>query len=120
MEIEYIKRIEKELKKNKITAKKMLLELGYSDSIISGWKKGSEPSAIKLLKICNYLNVSIEYILTGKTTIENNLSKEQKELIEYFKKLTEKEQMKELARLELLAEQREEKENATNNTKLSV
>lgn len=111
MEFEYIKRIEKILKNNNLTAKKMLLELGYSDSLISSWKKGSEPSATKLLKICNYLNISIEYILTGKEGINKELVEEEKELISYFRKLTDKEKMKEIARLELITEDREKNTN---------
>ena len=63
--VEYIRRIEKNLKAKGITAKKMLLDLGYSDSLISTWKKGSEPSAIKLMRIANYLETPVEYLLTG-------------------------------------------------------
>lgn len=63
--MDYIQRIESELKLRGITAKKMLLELGYSDSLISTWKKGSEPSAVKLLKIAEYLQLSTDYILKG-------------------------------------------------------
>lgn len=55
--------IENELKKHGITAKKMLLDLGYSDNLISQWKKGSEPSAFKLKRIAEYLDVSTDYLL---------------------------------------------------------
>ena len=115
--MDYISRIEKILKKQKKNTKIMLEELGYSHSLINGWKKGSEPSALKLLKICEYLNTNIEYILTGKENITERLTAEEKELIYKYRMLSEKEKMKELARLELIAEQEEEKE--LDNTKLS-
>ncbi len=113
--MDYIKRIEKTLKEKKITAKKMLIDLGYSDSLISTWKKGSEPSAIKLLRICKYLNISIEYVLTGTAQTEN-LSETDKEILCYFHKLSEREQLKEIARLELITEEKDER---LDNTKLS-
>ena len=61
--MQYTQNIENELKKRKITAKKMLLDLGYADSLLSQWKKGSEPSAVKLNRIAEYLNVSTDYLL---------------------------------------------------------
>ena len=63
--MQYIQRIEARLKEMGITAKKMLLDLGYSDSLISQWKKGSEPSAIKLSRISAYIELSMDYILNG-------------------------------------------------------
>ena len=79
----HIEIIEKLLKENKITAKKMLLDLGYSDSLISTWKKGSEPSAIKLKRIADYLNVTVDYILTGEEIKE----KQKEKIIEKWNKL---------------------------------
>lgn len=107
----YIERIENILKMKKLNTKKMLMDLGYSHNLVNGWKKGSEPSAIKLQKICNYLGVNIEYILTGNEGINKELVAEEQELIKYFRKLTDKEKMKELARLELITEDREEDTN---------
>ncbi len=79
----HIEIIEKLLKKNNLTAKKMLLDLGYSDSLISTWKKGSEPSAIKLKRIADYLNVTVDYILTGEERKEEKLNK----ILEKWEKL---------------------------------
>lgn len=84
MEYQFITRIENELKKQKITAKKMLLELGYSDSLITKWKKGSEPSATKLIKIAEYLNIDIGYIITGQIT---TLTEQEKELLNNWQEL---------------------------------
>lgn len=109
--MEYIKRIEKSLKNINKTSAEMLRDLEYSKGLMSNWKKGTEPSAIKLLNICDYLGVSIDYILTGKEGINKELVEEEKELISYFRKLTDKEKMKEIARLELITENREENTN---------
>lgn len=81
--MQHIETIEKLLKENNLTAKKMLLDLGYSDSLISTWKKGSEPSAIKLKRIADYLNVTVDYILTGEKRKEEKLNR----IIEKWEKL---------------------------------
>ena len=60
------------IKKQGITAKKMLLDLGYSDNLISQWKKGSEPSAVKLGRIADYLGVSTDYLLGTKEMTSND------------------------------------------------
>lgn len=40
---------------------------GIPSSTFSDWKKGkSKPNAEKMLKIANYLGVSVEYLMTGK------------------------------------------------------
>ncbi|MDB1693214.1 helix-turn-helix domain-containing protein [Enterococcus casseliflavus] len=45
-----------------VSINKMEKDLGFSSSYISKWNK-SMPSAEKLLKVSNYLNVSIEMLL---------------------------------------------------------
>ncbi len=42
---------------------------GLSPAAISGWKtKNTSPSADKLVKICEFLDVSLSYLLTGSDT----------------------------------------------------
>lgn len=83
--MQYLQKIEKELKNKGITAKKMLLELGYSDNLISQWKKGSEPSAIKLQRICDYLGLSMDYVLKGEIT--NERDKKMKKILSSMNKM---------------------------------
>lgn len=116
--MEYIKRIEKSLKDIDKTSAEMLRDLEYSKGLMSNWKKGTEPSAIKLLRICKYINKSIEYILTGNE--EYNLTNDDKKILQLIKQIPENEKNKEIARLELLVEQQEEKENIFDKNKLSV
>lgn len=86
----YISVIEARLKEKGLTAKKMLLDLGYSDNLISQWKKGSEPSAVKLNRIAQYLELSLDLLF--ENDIPNNLSDQDKKLLKNFKTLDETEQ----------------------------
>lgn len=43
-------------------------------STFSDWKKGkSKPNTEKMIKIANYLNVSVEYLTTGKNSVTDFL-----------------------------------------------
>lgn len=88
--MEYISIIEKSLKEKGITAKKMLLDLGYSDNLISQWKKGSEPSAIKLNRIAQYLELSLDALFGN--TVSRGLSEKEEKLVNSFEMLDETEQ----------------------------
>ena len=51
---------------NNISVNKMLQECSLNKSIVDNLKKGSEMSVIKLQKIADYFNVSVDYLL-GRT-----------------------------------------------------
>lgn len=102
----YIIVIENSLKEKGITAKKMLLDLGYSDSMITKWKKGSEPSVVKLLKIADYLDIDIGYMLTG---IKTNLTPEEENLLKMWDKLDEVEKEVIVQQIETLIKVKEKK-----------
>lgn len=108
MEYEYIKRIEKKTKQLNITVKKMLIDLGYSDSLISQWKRGSEPSMIKLQKIAEYLKMDIGYIITGNKT---ELSEDEKALLEKWNRLDPIEQELIQEKIDTLIEVKEKKQS---------
>jgi len=55
--------IKTELKSKKITATEMLLDLGLNRSTLVDMKNGSMPSADKLGKIAQYLELSTDYLL---------------------------------------------------------
>ena len=40
--------------------------LGIAQASVSAWKKGSVPSSDKIVPLAEILEVSVEYILTGK------------------------------------------------------
>lgn len=54
------------IKSQKTSVKTMLEECKLSKSVIDNMKTGSMPSADKMLIIANYLNVTVDYLLTGK------------------------------------------------------
>lgn len=71
---------------------------GISNMTLSDWKRGkSVPKADKMRKIAEYLNVSVDYLMTGKDmefTVEMAemdvaLSNQSKRLKEYMLKLAE-------------------------------
>ena len=87
--INYIERIEKLLKNKNTNVKKMLEDLGYAHGLISNWKKGSEPSAIKLMKIAEYLNTDLNYIMYGRIKKETEINEKWEKLDYDEKKIIE-------------------------------
>lgn len=88
------------------------VELGkYIDvapSSINGWKKGSYPSSKYIIRISEFLGVSIHYLFTGEEEAnESTLSSEEKELLNSFKLLQNKERFKVLGRIETYLEEYE-------------
>lgn len=85
-------------------ALKELEPLGFSSATISTWKKNNRsPRSDDLFKIAQYIGVSMEWLLTGQKMYMDELflsedekkqfilSKRERELIENYKKLNEKE-----------------------------
>ena len=55
------------MQKKNITAYRMSVESGFSQSLISDWKTGPKlPSAENLVKLADYFNVTTDYLL-GRT-----------------------------------------------------
>ena len=59
-------RIELLLKKQGFSQKELGEAVSVSGASITGWKNGSIPRADIALKIANYLNVSVEWLITGE------------------------------------------------------
>ena len=79
--------------------------LGLGNGIIGKWRKQS-PSCDKLKLVADYLNATIDYLLTGKKECSStaNLTPDEQELLQYFKKLSDKSKGIVLGRAEQLAE----------------
>lgn len=73
-------------------------EAGIKTSTFGSWKKGSQPPADKLLVLCRYLDISPNEIFGYETPI--SLTENEKELLDLFKRLPEREQIKFIGRLE--------------------
>ena len=66
-----LKRIENLLAQKNISVSKMMRDLGFSNSTFTTWKKrGTSPQGEALLKIANYLETSVDYLL-GRDTSEH-------------------------------------------------
>lgn len=84
----FIDRLELVLKQKNITKTELANKLNIRWPTLSEWaKNGSIPAADIALKIADYLNVSLEWLITGKEK-ENTITMEQKELLELCAKLT--------------------------------
>lgn len=53
-------------KQNKTSITKLCSEIGLSSGVLSKWKSGSIPNGETLIKIADYLNCSVDFIL-GRT-----------------------------------------------------
>lgn len=63
------------LKEKKKKQKELSAYTGISEAAISDWKKkGTNPSSDKIFAIANFLEVSVEYLLTGEDRTTQNVS----------------------------------------------
>ena len=59
------------LQENNVTPYKVAKEAGVTQTSLSNWKRGkSTPSRKTLQKIATYFNVSMDYLTTGKESVE--------------------------------------------------
>lgn len=83
------------------------LQCGGTKSSATSWKKGASPNIEVVAKIAAFLEVSTDYLLTGKT---NTLTKRQQELLSNYNTLSEKNKTRVEERIQVLLEiEKEEK-----------
>ena len=105
--MDIIQNIAEIMNKKRITPAQMEREIGIKQSTFVSWKKGSQPSADKLIKIIQYLEVSPNEIFGYSDIME--LTENEKEMIELFKRLPEREQLKVIVKIESKLEELENK-----------
>lgn len=81
-----------------ITAYRLEKEIGINQTTFSNWKKGKQPSIDKIYKIITFLEVTPNELFGYKT--EDSLTENERELLEQFRKLPDREQIKFIGRLE--------------------
>lgn len=86
-----------------ISPSALLKKIGKPTSLNSSWKNGVLPSADTLILLSRELGVSIDYLLTGKNHTEE-FSEDEKYLVDLFRQIPYKEQMKFMGKLEDAAE----------------
>ena len=95
---------------NNTTVTTLLDKFTNSRSAINAWKNGNINTEL-LPKIANDLNISLEFLLTGKEAQINNLSDNEQEMLDVFSKFNEREQIKLIGKLEELYRQKQIKES---------
>lgn len=94
--------------------KELAAYTGISTAAISDWKThGTNPSSDKIVAIAEFLDVSPEYILTGKES-EKNLSENEIEVLHIYRKFSDRDQLKIIGRLEQMYENK--RQNAIEST----
>ena len=103
--------IQRILKKQKLTQKDLAEYLNLSTSTLSNWLRMEERSvpAEHIISICEFLDVTPYYLLKGEdvksASDSDQLSDEERELLEYFKDLPSNEQQQLIGMAKLLKTQ---------------
>ncbi len=109
--MEFYDRLQK-LCRDKNTSITALLEKHkLSSSKGTMWKNGTLPKIDVALIISEELNVSLDYLFTGKESLPSELSKDEQELLTYFKDLPHDQQQQLIGMAILLREQVKEQDN---------
>lgn len=113
--MEFAQRVFDLLKKQNKNKAELARYLGIRPTTVTEWgTKGKKPSLDYVSRISEFLGVSCDYLLTGKeptpkaTTIEmpkTQLTENEQEMLSAFRMLSEREQLKEIGRLEKTIEQ---------------
>ena len=108
-----VSEILKELRKNRgLTQKELSEKLKIGQATIAGYENGSrEPHIYSLIAYANFFECSVDYLLGreddfGNVTVQKKteLTEDEKELLESFRRLNAKEQMRVLAYEQVLLE----------------
>lgn len=79
----FYERLQLLCKEHNTSISSMLKELGLSTGSTGNWKKGFLPKGDILIKIADYLDTSVDYILFGE--YKSNLTSDEKYLLELYK-----------------------------------
>jgi transcriptional regulator with XRE-family HTH domain len=81
------------IKEKKITKNKMLTDLGLGKNSFVNWEtRGNTPDGETLIKLANYFDVSVDYLLGLPTKVNGiSITPEERKLLELIKMLTEDE-----------------------------
>ena len=94
----------------------LVVECGGAVGSISGWKNGAYPNSEIVIKLALRLNVTADYLLTGKEkSSSSDLSEEEQECLQKFKNLSPIDRGRILERMETMLNSYtpEQKENVS-------
>lgn len=96
--------IENLMKKKGISVYRLEKDTGIKQSSFSHWKKGTQPTVDKIIKICEYLKVTPDQIFGYNDSEDDpdqeDLTENEIELLKYFRQLPDREQVKMIGRME--------------------
>lgn len=96
--MQFIDRLLKLMEQKQVSGYQLEKDTGIKQATLGKWKKGSQPTIDKLVILINYFQVSADELLGTQGT--SSLTENEKELLEYFRKLPDREQIKFIARVE--------------------
>lgn len=97
--------------KNNTSPTSVITELKLSRGSVTSWKNGKVPHHSTLIKIADYFNVTVDYLLTGEQKekapqeIPEGLSELDAEIIKVYSTLPEEKKQQALSYLEFLRKQ---------------
>ena len=103
----FYERLQSLCRKKGTSVSSMLNELGLSTGSTGNWKKGQLPKGDILVKISQYLDTSIDYIVLGE--FKNDLTPEECRLIELYRNTPDRAKYKVICDIERIVEQEIEK-----------
>lgn len=109
----FIENLNKLLKQNGITKTELSRQIGITEGSIRSWERGTEPTVDKVIKISEYFTIPIAELLGLQQHYQND-----DELLEYFHRLPEREQIKWIGKLEEAAKEYSEPQQ-TKQDKIS-
>lgn len=101
--VDFYERLRETCKERGTTVTNMLSKLGIATGSTGNWKRGSLPNGDILIKIADYLNTSIDYILLGE--YRSDVSKDEKKLVELYRITPERAKYKVLCDMENIVQE---------------
>lgn len=113
-----------ELDKRNLTAYALCKALGVTTSTTTTWKqRGTDPPAKYLCRICEFLECSLEYLLTGsdaaheiKKRPDPEMSRNGREMLALYEQLPEREQLLILGHLQQMVTPLQGNDKAKSNS----
>ena len=108
--MDFYERLREICKKKGTTVTSMLIKLGISTGSTGNWKKGQLPKGDILIKIADYLNTSIDYILLGE--YRSDVNKDERKLVELYRITPERAKYKIICDMERIVQEEIQKFSA--------
>lgn len=113
----FIQRLDSECNKRGTTVTALLKSLNMSPNKGTNWRRGTSPTADDLIMISKSLSLSVDYLLTGKSS--SRLTPNEKKLLLTFRQLPQEEQNRFIGRVEEILDRHCEARMRRNTIKLS-